>query len=242
VFFIVPSIFRWLTACKGAHNSTGYEPGLPLGYYKTLQGLKAFQKIFYSQDLTTVHASYHPANYLNADFIFHTMADEISNKLDDDLSSIKPLFQKLTGVDNYWYWEGQMRSTLVIYRIWEVVSGESPKPPFPIPEPNLIMEEFLELGGSDQDWVRYKISNAKYQRWLKMDTRAAILIRTHLNETHLGKVQGQTSSKGMWDLLAKDLQTNTMAPLLHVHDKIQAVKIDDFKTPTEYVAKMESLL
>jgi Reverse transcriptase (RNA-dependent DNA polymerase)/gag-polypeptide of LTR copia-type/GAG-pre-integrase domain len=170
------------------------------------------------------------------------MADEISNKLDDDLSSIKPLFQKLTGADNYRYWEGQMRSTLVIYRVWEVVSGESPKPPFPIPEPNLIMEEFLELGGSQEDWIRYKISNARYQRWLKLDTRAAILIRTHLNETHLGKVQGQTSSKGMWDLLAKDLQTNTMAPLLHVHDKIQAVKIDDFKTPTEYVAKMESLL
>jgi hypothetical protein len=58
-----------------------------------------------------------------------------------------------------------MRSTLVIYRVWEVVSGENLiKPLNPNPEPNLIKEEFLELGGDRDDRVKYKIANAKYQR------------------------------------------------------------------------------
>ena len=161
-------------------------------------------------------------------------------KFDDELSSIKPLFQRLTGAENYRYWEGQMRSTLNIYRVWEVVSGEITKPPIPDLGPDLIKDEFLEAGGNPDDWTRYNAAIARYQRWMKMDTKAMILIRTHLNETHAAKVQGQTTSKGMWDHLANDLQTNTMAPLLHIHDKIRSAKIEEFKSPTEYVSKMES--
>jgi hypothetical protein len=43
---------------------------------------------------------------------------DLGNVNGDDLSSIvKPSFQKLTGTDNYQYWEGQMRSTLVFGKL-----------------------------------------------------------------------------------------------------------------------------
>ena len=67
--------------------------------------------------------------------------------------------------------------------------------------------------------------------------KAALLIRTHVCEMILSEIQGETTAKGR--IVYK---TNTMAPLLHTNEKIRSTKIDNFQTPTEYVAAMPTTM
>jgi gag-polypeptide of LTR copia-type len=46
--------------------------------------------------------------------------------------------------------------------------------------------------------------------------------------------------KAFWDRLANDLQINTMSPLLLIFKRILSLKVDDFKSPAEYITKMDS--
>jgi hypothetical protein len=57
----------------------------------------------------------------------------------------------------------------------------------------------------------------------------------------LTEIQDETTAKGIWDCFTRNCKTNTMAPLFYTNEKIRSAKIDDFKTPTEYVTKMRYL-
>ena len=99
-----------------------------------------------------------------------------------DSSILKASFQKLTGQDNYQYWAGQMQSTLTLHEVWDVVTGNSPKPPNPMPEPDLEKEEFLTRDENTDDWNRYKVIDTKLKKWKRKNMKAALLIRTHVCE------------------------------------------------------------
>jgi hypothetical protein len=159
-----------------------------------------------------------------------------------DSSILKASFQKLIGQENYQYWAGQMQSTLILHEVWDVVSGNSTRPPDPTPEADLEKEDFLSRNGNNEEsWNRYKVIDTKLKKWKRKNMKAALLIRTHVCEMILAEIQGETTAKGIWDCFTKNYKTNTMAPLLHTNEKIRSTKIDNFKTPTEYVAKMRSL-
>jgi hypothetical protein len=138
-----------------------------------------------------------------------------------DSSILKASFQKLTGQENYQYWAGQMQSTLILHEVWDVVSGNSTRPPDPTPEADLEKEDFLSRNGNNEEsWNRYKVIDTKLKKWKRKNMKAALLIRTHVCEM----------------IFTKNYKTNTMAPLLYTNEKIRSTKIDNFKTPTEYVA------
>jgi hypothetical protein len=90
-----------------------------------------------------------------------------------------------------------MRAILVTNRLWETVSGEDEPPPPPEPRAHLSKRQFLQQGGTNARWTAYKDENEDYEKWEGRDAKASNLLRIHISETPLVKIQNEVTSKGI---------------------------------------------